>query len=144
MLKIRPEQLEVFQRKVEDAFVEDLIDYLVTEHPDCVVQLTNKISTIKEIPQPTLRKIVRNGIARAKTYHLTWKSSLSAFVVLMFVAAANFDEHPLIQRVLRDENVESDSRIDQLWERTSEKDWEAVRQNYHSDAWGLSPHEDEQ
>ena len=137
MLKIRPEQLEVFQRIAEDAFVEDVIDYLVTKHADCVVQLPNKISTIREIPQPTLCKIVRNGIARAKTYHLNWQSNLITFVVLMFVAAPNFDEQPLIKQVLTSEKAEPDSRIDQLLEITTEENWEEARQNYDVSAWFL-------
>jgi hypothetical protein len=66
---------------------------------------------------------------------MTWESSLMAFVAIMFVAAPNFDQHPLIGRVLKDEAVAPDARINQLWERTTDQNWEAVAQNYDPSAW---------
>jgi hypothetical protein len=74
---------------------------------------------------------------------MKWKSSLKAFVVTMFVAAPNFDEHPIIQRILRDEKLEPEARLDALLERTSDQNWEAVEKNYSAGAWKVSVKEGE-
>jgi hypothetical protein len=87
--------------------------------------------------------MVRNGIARARRYGMNWESSLTAFVVLMFVAAPNFDEHPLIQRILRDDGAAPNERIDRLWEKTSEANWKTVEQDYDASAWSIKPVEEE-
>jgi hypothetical protein len=141
MLIIRPEQLEVFKPVAEVAFRRRVVDYLQENHPQVAVQLPNGITTINQIPEEIIHKMVENGIEKARSYGMTWESSLTSFVVLMFVAAPNFDEHPLIQRGLRDESVEVDSRINKLWDRTSEQNWEAVKEKYDANAWRFKPQE---
>lgn len=135
MLIIRQEQIEAFQPVAEAAFVRRVVEHLRADHADAVVQLPNEVILVKQISDERLYGIVKHAITRARDYGITWESSLTAFVVLMFVAAPNFDKHPLIERVLRDERVEANSRVDQLWERTSEENWEAVRKNYDPAAW---------
>jgi hypothetical protein len=137
MLNIRSEQLEVFNPTAERAFQRRVVEYLRENHAGVAVQFPDGVTTVVKIPEDKLSEIVRIGLERARNYGMTWESSLCAFVVLMFVAAPNFDEHPLIERVLKDESVEPDSRIDQLWERTSEQNWEAVKQKYDAKTWHL-------
>ena len=79
--------------------------------------------------------MVRCGVGQARSYGMTWESSLAAFVVLMFEVAPNFEEHPLIRRVLQLPSVPPDSRIEELWKRTLDVHWQAARQNYDPDAW---------
>jgi hypothetical protein len=55
----------------------------------------------------------------------------------MFVAAPNFDAHPLIQIVLQDPDVAPAQRIDNLWRRISPQNWRAVDAYYDPRAWGL-------
>ena len=141
MLTIRPEQLDAFQPQAKAAFINQLVDYLRREHADSTVQLPDRMSTVEEIPDETILEMVRNGIARARKYGISWESSIGAFVVLMFVTAPNFDEHPLIHRTLTDDSVEPNSRVDRMWERTTEENWEAVEQNYDANAWKLKPQE---
>lgn len=135
MLTIRREQFEVFHHVAETAFVRRVGEHLRENIADAVIQLPNEVILVKQISDERLYRMVRHGIARARDYGMDWESSVTAFVVLMFVAAPNFDKHPLIERVLRDERVEANSRVDQLWERTSEDNWEAIRKNYDSTAW---------
>jgi hypothetical protein len=139
MLIIRAEQFEVFQPVAEAAFVRRVVEHLREHHPDVVVQLPNEVILIKQTSDDRLYKMVRNAVNLARDYGIDWESTVTAFVVLMFVAAPNFDKHPLIQRVLRDERVDANSRVDQLWERTTDENWEAVRKNYDVTAWGLGP-----
>jgi hypothetical protein len=137
MLKIRPEQFEVFQPVAESSFVRRVVEHLREHHADAVIQLPNEVVLLKQIPDERLSAMVRNEIMRARDYGMDWESSVTAFVVLSFTSAPNFDRHPLIQRVLRDERVHANSRIDQLWERTSEENWKAVLQSYDVNAWAM-------
>lgn len=136
MLRISPEQMEVFQPVAEEAFVIRVAEHLRDNHADVAVQVPDKVLVVKQIPEEMLQEMVRQGLARARQYGLDWESSLTAFVVLMFVAAPNFDRHALVERVLKDERVEANSRIDQLWEKTSEENWRVVKENYDVNAWG--------
>jgi hypothetical protein len=139
MLKIRPEQFAVFQPIAERAFVRRVVEHLRENHPDVVVQFPNQVMLVKQISDEQFYTLVRRGIARARTLDMDWESAITAFIVLLFVAAPNFDQHPLIQRVLKDERVSANLRIEQLWERTSEENWEAVRKNYDVKAWDIEP-----
>lgn len=137
MLSIRQEQLEAFQPVADRVFVENLIEALKEQYPGIIVRLSIGTFGIEQLPDDTLHKMVLNGITRARGYGMSWESSLSGFVILMFVMAPNFDEHPLIKRVLKNDSVAPDSRIEQLWEHTSDENWEAVEQNYDANAWNI-------
>src|SRR5262245_48265176 len=135
MLKIRSEQMEAFQPVAEAAFVRRVVEHLREHQSATVIQFADEVVPLKQISDERLQAMVRTGIARARAYGMDWESSITAFVVTMFVAAPNFDKHPLIQRVLNDERVDSNSRMDELWERTSEDNWEAVKRTYDPAAW---------
>jgi hypothetical protein len=144
MLMIRAKQLDVFQPVAESAFARCVVAHLRDQHADAVVQLPNEVSLIKQISDQRLRRMVEAGIARARKYGMEWESTITAFVVLMVMVAPNFDQHPLIERILRDERVSANSRVDQLWERTSEENWEVVRKNYDPTAWAAELVEERQ
>jgi hypothetical protein len=135
MLKIRTEQIKVFQPVAETAFLNRLVEYLQKQHPQVAVQLGESLVVICQIPTEQLKTLVEQGIKRARAYSMTDESSIAAFVVLMFVTAPNFDEHPLIQRLLNDEKILPNERIDGLWQRTTEQNWQVVKQNYNPNAW---------
>jgi hypothetical protein len=137
MIVIRPEQVEVFRTVADAAFEQRLVEYLKENHADDVVQLPTGEVTILETADETLLKMVHEGVRRARTYGLTWESSIMSFVVLMFVVAPNFDEHSSIQSILTNETLPAESRIDQFWVTTSEEDWEAIEEDYDMYAWGL-------
>lgn len=135
MLIIRAEQFEVFQPVAESAFVRRIAEHLREHHANAVVQFPNEVILVKQITDERLRGMVEHAVTRARLYGMDWESAVTAFAVLMFVVAPNFDKHPLIQRVLKDERTPANSRIDQLWERTSDENWEAARKNYDPTAW---------
>lgn len=136
-LKIRPEQLEAFQPVADAGFVRRLSDYLRREHPDIAVRTPSGVLKMNQIPAKTIEWMVQTGIARGRRYGLSWESSLAAFVVIMFVAAPNFDQHPLIQRVLSDDDAPPNGRIERLWRRISNQNWRAVEAYYDPHAWDL-------
>jgi hypothetical protein len=140
MLTIRPEQLETFLPVAEASFERRVADYIREEHADEAVTLPagegevieNKVNGLDD---ETLLKMVRTGIARARSYGMTWESSITAFVVLMFVVAPNFDGHPLMTHILKDGSIEPDERIDRLCEQTTDSNWEAAKRDYNVAAW---------
>lgn len=138
MLKIRTEQMSVFQSVAETAFVTRVADYLIENFGDTLVTLPTGLKTIKELPPTTLRQMIETGLKRARGYSLSWESSLTGFVVIMFLVAPNFDDHPLLKRPLLDAEIEPDKRIEKLWERTTDANWEAAKQNYDAQAWNYS------
>jgi hypothetical protein len=85
--------------------------------------------------------MVERGIARARAHGMTWEKNLAKFVALMFLTAPNFDSHPLIHHILRDKQVDPESRLDRLWENISSENWSAVRQQYDISAWQLNAEE---
>jgi len=137
VLTIRPEQFAAFDAVAEAAFVARLVRHLRDEEADEEVLLPSGPEPVGGLPDATLEEMVRGGIARAESYGLTWESSVTAFVVLMFKAAPNFDAHPLVRRVLCDRALAPDERIDALWERITEETWDAVEEAYDADAWGV-------
>ncbi|HEX8336024.1 MAG TPA: hypothetical protein VF621_04800 [Pyrinomonadaceae bacterium] len=142
MLKIRPAQIKAFTPAAEAAFERRVADYLREEHAGEVVTLPageGEVAEleVKDLDDETLLKMVRGGIARARAYGMTWEATLATFVVTMFIAAPNFDGHPLIRRVLSGAEAEPDLRLDLLWEQTTEENWQAVREQYDSSAWNL-------
>jgi hypothetical protein len=143
MLSIRPEQIEVFQDVAEAAFERRIADYLREEHADEVVTLPARQDEVREVEvksldDETLLAMVRAGIARARSHGMTWESSITAFVVLMFVVSPNFDSHRLIRRLLNDEETEPDARMDSLLELTTEENWEMAGRQYDAGAWNVA------
>jgi hypothetical protein len=143
-LVIRREQIQAFQPRAEEVFVTRTMEYLRENHAEVIAQLPAGAMAISHLPEETLREMVRNGIVRARRHGMSWKSTLKAFVVLMFIVAPNFDEHPLIKHILEDEKIEANLRLDQLWERTTEENWIAAKQYYDAGAWHQEFPEDEQ
>ena len=137
-LRVREEQLLAFRAVADEDFVARTAEYLRAEHPEAAVALPDGERPLSEMPDELLLGMVRRGIARARSYGLTWESSITAFVVLMFVVAPNFDAHPLIRRVLTDEKVAPDLRVDQLWEETTDENWEAAAAGYDAGAWEVT------
>jgi hypothetical protein len=138
MLKIRPEQLKVFQPVAEAAFEQRVVEYLRENHDDEVVILPAGEYQVKDLDDGTLLKMVRTGIARARSYGMTWESNLTTFAIVMVVVAPNFDDHPLIRRVLNDDRIEPDQRIEQLWRLTEEENWKTAEDSYEARAWNLT------
>jgi len=125
MLKIRKEQMDVFQQQAEINFV----DYVVK-------QLRNNYTeAVKDVPEDKLYKRVEYGIQRAREYGLTWKNNLSTYVTLMFVIAPDFDRFPAFRRYLTAESVPPNERMDVLLRETTEADWRNAKQDSTLTKW---------
>lgn len=135
-LRIRGKQMEAFRSVAEADFVARTAEHLRAEHADAPVRLPEGELALSEIPEERLLELVRRGVERARAYGMTWESSITAFVVLTFVVAPNFDQHPVIRHVLADPDVPADTRLDGLWEQTTEENWQAAAEAYDPSSWG--------
>ncbi len=135
-LSIRPEQMLVVETVAQENFVRRIAAHLLEEYPKSSVILPgDEKFTVDELPEETLHDLVRTGIARARSYRLTFESSISAFTAVMFEIAPNFDTHRLSQVLLNDEEVEPNNRLDELLNVLTEKNWESIREDYDPNAW---------
>ena len=137
MLKIRQEQFDALKCQSEVAFVDRIIAFLLMRYPDLEVQIPTGQKTIEELDRETLRGMVQAGVARAREYAMTWETSLTSFVMLMFLIAPNFDEHLPIRLTLKNEKIDPEERIDRVCEQATVDTWEAARQAYDIKAWKL-------
>jgi hypothetical protein len=135
MLRIRHEQYEVFKPVAEEVFLAEVIEYLRREYGDREIRLPESTTPIDAVPAEKLRTMVENGINRARSYGIRGKSSLVCFVVIMFLTAPNFDQHPLIKHILDSGDIPPESRIDELWQRTVDQNWIVVREGYDPNFW---------
>lgn len=117
MLKISKQQLDALGQEKRAAYARDLARYLRAEHGDAV----------RDLSDVELRRRVRIGIARAERYGITWDSTITAFVAIMFEIAPTFDEQAAIRRVLEDARIAPDTRVNALWARTTDLDWEEAQ-----------------
>jgi hypothetical protein len=135
MFTISREQLEPFGAAAEEGFERRLADHLRRNHHGVKVELPSGPTMVGQLPEPVLRGLIRAAVARGRRYGLLNESSISAFVVLTFVVAPNFDDQPAIRRVLTDDNVAADWRVNRLWVQTSPRDWEEAKKGYDPGRW---------
>jgi hypothetical protein len=93
---------------------------------------------VKDHSDELLRQRIRWGFARARSHGFAWEASLYKFVGLMFRWAPNFDEHPMMARVLERRDVPSEERADLLFDLPTEA-WEEARESYDPAAWEWLP-----
>ena len=141
MLKIRPEQMAAFQAVAETAFIKRVAAYLREGHAEAEIRLPSGSFQLGQIPDETLIAMVKRGVAKAREYGMRQESALSAYVVLMVETAPNFDAHPLIRHLLKDEQTPPDGRLERLLQIISEQNWEAVKENSDAAAWGTEAEE---
>ena len=144
MLIIRREQFEVFKPIAEEVFITSVVEYVRTAHGVRTILLPDGVTTIDAIPETTLRAMVKGGIEEARNYDLTSKSAIISYVVLMFLTAPNFDQHPLIQHTLLDEKIDPNLRLNELWTKTVDQNWVAIKQSYEPSEWNLKIEETEE
>ena len=138
MFKIRKDQLNLFQPDAEEAFVRRVMDYLRERHGEKTVRLPEGNAVVFDLPEETLRPMVEGGLARARAYGISWKSSLISYVVLMFLTAPNFDEQRIVYEYLTNEKIEADRRIDIMMDELPNKVWQEVEEIYAPERWNLS------
>ena len=137
MLKIRAEQMPAFQALADAAFIKKMILHLREKHGDTGVQLPTGTLLVFELSEETLEAMARAGLERARRYGFVSEADLVGFVAVMLETAPNFDDHPLLQRGLKDERVKLEERLDSLLQHATEANWGVVKEEYDPSAWKL-------
>jgi hypothetical protein len=123
--RIRPEQHKEFDLTAEKSFVDRCIKFLQEKLP----------AQSNSLPPKILRERVEAGITHARSYGVTWQSSLLMFVTLMFEIGPNFDRHSSIQPLLRDKSRRPDVRIKHIVNNVSSEDWKRVSEQTNQSFW---------
>jgi hypothetical protein len=138
-MMIRQQQLRALQPLADAAMVRSIARHIIGNHGTSTVRCPSGVFRIAEIPNSMLDELIHSGITMARHYGLSWESSLTAFVTLMFVVAPNFHDFPSVQRILLDPSTPPDSRLAELWDGTAEEEWEQMKERYDPDAWRPRP-----
>jgi hypothetical protein len=134
-MRIRAKQMKAFEEAAEESFVRRLSGHLLENYAKTVVFLPDKKLPVEELPDETLQDMVRSGIARARSHGISYESSIAAFTAVMFEIAPNFDRHRLSQVLLNDEEIDPNSRLEELFKVLTEKNWESIKEDYDAEAW---------
>jgi hypothetical protein len=137
MFKIKSEQIRMFQPEAEAAFREQVFEYVKKNHAADGVATVHGKSRVGELPDKWLRQMVEDGIRRGRQYRIEWQSTLQTFVVLLFMTAPNFDEHPKVSSFFVGAGTVDDAALESLLEEMTDEDWDEVEKNYDPKAWNL-------
>jgi hypothetical protein len=100
----------------DEELVEHLFEHLCEEQPEVVAGL----------PDAEILRRCQAGLGRARAHGIDVPEAITAFVALMFLVSPRFDEHPAIAAVLGDRTLPPAERMQQLFRRTREADWETA------------------
>lgn len=111
MLKIRKEQMEIFEQAAIRNFEDEMVQHLKKFSPrHCDV-----------IGEDNVREVIRLGIERGKKYNLTNRGPVRFYIELMFMFGSDFDTDPQLPwagKILNDPmEVDQKERADQLYEK---------------------------
>jgi hypothetical protein len=121
MLTIRKEQMNVLSAYMGQAFEERIIRHIRQNFPDQYKQLGDT-----DAREDNLRKLIRQGIERARRYGIESERDAARFVELMIRIGPTFEELPeyaWAKAVLSDPNISGHGRVElihqQLESRTA-------------------------
>lgn len=129
MITIRPNQFDQFLQHDAEVFIDHLLQFITDTMPD----------EIRGIPTHLVREQIRVAVARARKYGLTTDEQVMGFVSVMFEIAPNFDQEPVLQKVLTDTRLKPSERWEALFADRPELNaaWEraAHPKFYDANAW---------
>ncbi|MEP6537851.1 MAG: hypothetical protein ABJF23_21115 [Bryobacteraceae bacterium] len=131
---IRKSQLNKMQETVDERFVERTMLRVKDAHTLDAEGLDDAI----------LKERVKVGIFRARSHKLTWESSITGFVYLMFTVAPDFAERPAFRKILDDVTItDENGRMEALFERVHDEEWENARFQGDRTDWRPAPAEEQ-
>ena len=89
-----------------------------------------------------LRFRVKHGIAKARSYGLTYESSITTFVAHMLTLNPDFDKQLAVQRALHDPEIEPDGRMGAMMATVDDEDWEAAAEQCDPTVYWAKLHEE--
>lgn len=134
-MQIRATQLAEFEAVAEFRFCDTVVDYISAHHGSIAVPLGKGEVQIERIPRPQIRAMVDAALKRGRGHGLASAAILTSFVVLAFLVAPDFDDHPDIRSALHDDLVPPDHCMRDIVESMTDGDWETIRAGSYVNDW---------
>lgn len=116
MLKIRKEQIEVFEQAAVRNFEDRMVNHLREFTP----------RHFRILQETDIRRVVRYGMERAQSHNLTSERSVRLYIEMMFMLGSHFDtdpQAPWAAEILSDRDITDEvARVDRL----NDKAWDYV------------------
>ncbi len=125
MLVIREAQIDDLQECADEKFVQRIMKHLREEQD----------AETYELDDPELRRRVKIGIKKARSYALTAERPIVFFVQLMFAIAPNFDEQAKINSILKEDHEEPNQKMSYLLKNSADEDWDYAAADYDDAVW---------
>jgi hypothetical protein len=122
---VRKAQLEALSKAAENDFVKRVME-LVREH---------SAGDVSGLEEEELRKRVKFGLRRGRSYGMGSETSLAFFVALQFSKSPVFDRHPAIHPILKNDRVKPDERLEGILERVPRETWREVERFRDERSW---------
>lgn len=116
MLIIRDAQMRAFQQHQVQGFARKLAAYVRRREPALVTGWSDA----------QLERGLLLARGRAAGYGIADPLAIAEIFVAMATHALDFDAHPAIQAILRDEAIAPDHRIHVMWSRTTAETWAEI------------------
>lgn len=130
--------MAIIESETQERFVRRIAAHLLAEYSTAKVILPDgRNFTVNTLPKETLLELVRIGISRARTFKMTFESSISAFTALMFEISPNFYTNRICQVVFSDDQIQPNDQIELLVNTLTEKNILSMQENYDPAAWKL-------
>lgn len=126
MLTVNGAQLDAMSRQDQERFVEFLYEDLLPEFPELFLSL----------PRSVACRMLRRGVERARAQGFVEAGGIAAFIRLMALIGADFDEHPMVADVLAGiAEADETKRLSALVDGLSEADLEEAYEDADDRAW---------
>lgn len=105
MLRIRKEQMEVFEKYATSVFNNKMISYLRNAHPEQTSATSDE----------DLIALVESGSDKADSYGIVEDDDVQRFLGCMLVYGCDFDtdrDRPEVQQILGDTRLDGEEKID--------------------------------
>lgn len=136
MVLIRLEQMKALQRGAILDLARMLGADLREKLDGLLVVLQDRAVRLSELEPKQVEAMVLECLERAQTHGFTGERALAKFTVLCFLLGSRFDEIPAFKNVLADNRVSVDQRLETIYSRTTEQDWEQATEAYKRHGWG--------
>jgi hypothetical protein len=135
-VQIRREQMKALQQGAISDLACRLAADLREKLGGLLVLLPERAVPLSELQPRELEAMVRQCLERALDLGFNGERDLAKFTTLCFLLGPRFDAIPAFQNVIADSRIPVDRRLEEIYTRTTEKDWEQATEAYKRHVWG--------
>jgi acetyl esterase/lipase len=127
IIKIRPEQMFVFEQESQGHMAAEILEYLRENVPESVAALPSDEALLR----------VRFALRRAEEFGLGpgYYGACVIWVRLMFTAGPYFDRHPACAAILTARSAPPEMRVEALIQTRNRVPWDEVAADCGNEEW---------